>query len=317
MQESTKEILFKISDILGRNILNVANDEKKISRTKNTYFKDKDLHELERLKVQQQLLKDFDRDAYNRLLEDKRDLVVLDLGSNDGSLVMDRLGCRDEVKKIIAIEIDPETVKRSNEKYQEDKIEFFCLDLESKDFMESLNQIMLDQGIEAFDFVNISMILLHIENPERLLWKLRKVLKPKASVFIRDIDDGFNVAYPDPQNIFQKTMDICARRKESGYRKSGREIYSILHNAQYTNIRLEKQGINTIGMSADEREAFFNTYFSFIIEDAKNRVMENPNDLAIKKEYDWLSDNSDELEESFYQKNFFFNLGFMIFTAQK
>ncbi len=317
MQESTKEILFKISDILGRNILNVANDEKKISRTKNTYFKDKDLHELERLKVQQQLLKDFDRDAYNRLLEDKRDLVVLDLGSNDGSLVMDRLGCRDEVKKIIAIEIDPETVKRSNEKYQEDKIEFFCLDLESKDFMESLNQIMLDQGIEAFDFVNISMILLHIENPERLLWKLRKVLKPKASVFIRDIDDGFNVAYPDPQNIFQKTMDICARRKESGYRKSGREIYSILHNAQYTNIRLEKQGINTIGMSADEREAFFDTYFSFIIEDAKNKVMENPNDLAIKKEYDWLSDNSDELEESFYQKNFFFNLGFMIFTAQK
>ena len=112
-------------------------------------------------------------------------------------------------------------------------------------------------------------------------------------------------------------MDICARRKESGYRKSGREIYSILHNAQYTNIRLEKQGINTIGMSADEREAFFNTYFSFIIEDAKNRVIENPNDLAIKKEYDWLSDNSDELEESFYQKNFFFNLGFMIFTAQK
>ena len=61
------------------------------------------------------------------------------------------------------------------------------------------------------------------------------MLKNNGDIFIRDIDDGFNVAYPDPQDVFKKTMEICANIKESGYRKSGREIYSLLHKSKYTN----------------------------------------------------------------------------------
>ena len=316
MQESTNELLFKISDIIGKNLLHVTQEPKEV-REKNAYFQSTDTKEIERLKVQQQLLKTFDADVYDRLLEGKHDLVVLDVGSNNGSLVMDRLGRREEVKKIIALEIDAETVKFANEKYQGQKIDFYCLDIESKDFLDSLYQIMEENEIEAFDFINISMILLHVENPERLLWKLRKVLKPNGDVFIRDIDDGFNIAYPDPQDVFKKTMEICARSKESGYRKSGREIYSLLHNTRYTNIKLEKQGINNIGMSLEEKEAFFNTYFSFIIIDAKTHMLDNPADLTAKNEYEWLDDNFDELEEAFYQNSFFFNLGFVIFTAKK
>lgn len=316
MQESTNELLFKISDIIGKNLLHINQEHKEV-REKNAYFQGSDTKEIERLKVQQQLLKTFDADVYDRLLEGKHDLVVLDVGSNNGSLVMDRLGRREEVKKIIAVEIDAETVKLANEKYQGQKIDFYCLDIESKDFLDSLCQIMDENEIEAFDFINISMILLHVENPERLLWKLRKVLKTNGDVFIRDIDDGFNIAYPDPQDVFKKTMEICARSKESGYRKSGREIYSLLYNTRYSNIKLEKQGINNIGMSLEEKEAFFNTYFSFIIVDAKTHMLDNPADLTAKKEYEWLYDNFDELEEAFYQNSFFFNLGFVIFTAKK
>ena len=70
-------------------------------------------------------------------------------------------------------------------------------------------------------------------------------------------------------------------------------------------------------MSLEEKEAFFNTYFSFIIIDAKTHMLDNPADLTAKNEYEWLDDNFDELEEAFYQNSFFFNLGFVIFTAKK
>ena len=86
-------------------------------------------------------------------------------------------------------------------------------------------------------------------------------------------------------------MEICANSKESGYRKSGREIYSLLHKSKYTNIKFEKQGITTVGMSMEEKEAFFNTYFSFIIIDAKTHMLNNPADVKAKKEYNWLEDN--------------------------
>lgn len=317
MQESTQELLFKISDIIGKNLLNIAHDSTKEVREKNTYFQSSDTKEIERLKVQQQLLKTFDKDIYDKLVTGKKDLVVLDIGSNDGTLVMERLGSRSEVQKIIAIEIDEDTVKKANEQYKDQNIEFYSLDIENKDFLEELYLIMDKNSIEAFDFINISMVLLHVENPERLLWKLRKVLKNNGDIFIRDIDDGFNVAYPDPQDVFKKTMEICANSKESGYRKSGREIYSLLHKSKYTNIKFEKQGITTVGMSMEEKEAFFNTYFSFIIIDAKTHMLNNPADVKVKKEYNWLEDNYDELEEAFYQNDFFFNLGFVIFTAKK
>ena len=48
-------------------------------------------------------------------------------------------------------------------------------------------------------------------------------------------------------------MEICANSKESGYRKSGREIYSLLHKSKYTNIKFEKQGITTVGISMEEK----------------------------------------------------------------
>ena len=46
-------------------------------------------------------------------------------------------------------------------------------------------------------------------------------------------------------------------------------------------------------------------------------MLNNPADVKAKKEYNWLEDNNDELEEAFYQNDFFFNLGFVIFTAKK
>ena len=70
-------------------------------------------------------------------------------------------------------------------------------------------------------------------------------------------------------------------------------------------------------MDYDQREAFFDVYFSFILDDAKLMVEKYPDQVRARENYEWLKDVYDELEEAFYQDDFFFNLGFMSFSAIK
>ena len=70
-------------------------------------------------------------------------------------------------------------------------------------------------------------------------------------------------------------------------------------------------------MDIDEKEAFFDVYFSFILEDLKIMRQKYPNDKRIEADYCWYKDNYEVFEEKFHEDGFFFNLGFMFFTAKK
>ena len=43
----------------------------------------------------------------------------------------------------------------------------------------------------------------------------------------------------------------------------------------------------------------------------------NPNDIEIRNDYEWYRDIYDSLEEQFQDDAFYFNLGFVMFTARK
>lgn len=319
-EECIKDLLHRVREYLGEDLVQKqqhSEESVQQERYRNAYFSEADKKEVRRLEIQQQLLRSFDKDVYDKLLAGKSNMNVLDLGSNDGSMLYDRLGSRDCVNKIIATELNPDTVARANKKYEGSKLHFYQLDVESGDFVERLRAIMEEHQIDKFDMVNISMLLLHIQNPHLLIWKLRHVMKKGAVLFIRDIDDGFNVAYPDPQGDFKRAISICNRNEDSGFRHSGREIFTILQDAKFNNIKLEKLGMSTVGMDLDEREAFFDVYFSFVLSDCGLMMKKYPNDKSYAEDYHWLSSQYDELEEAFYQDNFFFNIGFVTYTADR
>ena len=134
---------------------------------------------------------------------------------------------------------------------------------------------------------------------------------------IKDIDDGYNIAYPDEHGYFARVMEICAKDDYSGYRQSGRQIYTLLKHAGYTDVSLEKMGLSTIGMDYDERSALFDTYFSFILEDFKLMLERCPADNDIRDIYKWYENVYEDLEETFLKDDFYFNLGFVMYTAKK
>lgn len=290
----------------------------KNERTQNTYFAYDDKKERRRLKIQQNLMKEYDSAVYDGVKTNYKTLKILDVGSNNGDFIMDRLGNSENVDKLIGLEYDEKSVQAANEKYGiKDKIAFYKLDIEADDFDSELEEIAEEQDIEKFNVINISMVLLHLKSPYKLLKNLRKVLSDDGVLIIKDIDDGLNVAYPDEKGEFARVIGICGKNETSGFRESGRQIYTLLNRAGYKKVKLEKQGLSTVGMDYEQRSAFFDTYFSFILEDLKIMKARYPDDKRIATDCDWYQKSYEELEEKFQDETFFFSLGFMIFTAYK
>lgn len=287
------------------------------SRTENTYFFYADTKERRRLKIQRELMKSFDEETYRKVAEEFVEYRILDLGSNNGDFVMDRIAASPKTEKLIGLEFDSDAVAESNRKYsQPGKIGFFQCNVEAEDFAEQLEEIMAQMGVDDFNIINISMLLLHLKSPYRVLRTVRKYLARGGRIIVKDIDDGFNLVYPDDNGDFARIIDICNKNETSGYRHSGRQVYTLLRRAGYRDIVLEKMGLSTVGMDFEERSALFDTYFSFILEDLVIMTERYPHDQRIAKDYAWYKENYEELEERFQDEALYFNLGFMMFTAR-
>lgn len=298
---------------------NVESETKKdYQREGNAYIFSDDKKEIRRLKIQQDLMVDFDRAVYDRVCSSYDELRVLDIGSNTGAFVNDRIVKRGNVVKLIGLEFDRGFVDSSNAKYgEEGRIKFFEQNVEDEDFDERLQDYMDELDVESFNVVNISMLILHLKSPYKMLKAIRRFLDRGATVIVKDIDDGFNVAYPDEDGSIQRIYNICKKSRTSGYRNSGRQIYTLLMRSGYRNVCFEKMGISTPGMDYEKRSALFDTYFSFILEELKIYVKANPEDKRAVKDLEWYDAIYEDLEAKFQDENFFFNLGFVLFTAKK
>lgn len=91
----------------------------------------------------------------------------------------------------------------------------------------------------------------------------------------------------------------------------------LLCDAGYSEVKLERQGLSSIGMSLEEKETLFNMYFPFTLENAKIMMEKYSWNQDYKKDYLWYAEQYEELHRRFLEPNFIFSLGFMTYTAQK
>ena len=252
--------------------------------------------------------------AYEKLLAGKSDLNVLDLGCGNGTALMSRLGNRPEVGKIIGIEFDADAVNYANTKYGSDTVKFYVGDLESDDFENLIERIMEETEIEKFDFINMLAIVSHLKSPSRLFKIIKRFCKKGAVLLVRNIDDGMNIFFPDDNDRFRHALSLLAQCEATGYRYSGRELYTIMARRGYKNITLERCGLSTVGMSYEERSAFFDVIFKFIKQGIKAEAA-NTSDAKLIAEQEWLEEEYDEMEDEFLSNEFFMLFGFILYTA--
>lgn len=297
------------------NILRPINFKKDLQKRRaDRYVGGASEEELFYLKNQRNMLELYDKEVYDKIILDKK--YVLDIGCNDGFSTYQNFERYNNLTTVIGIDKAKECIETANVNYSNDRFKFYCEDIESENFESRLNEIKQENKIVKFDFINITMVLLHLVNPFKLLRTLRKHLNPNGILFIRDIDDSFNFAFPDSDKIFERLGAICSYCDVFGYRNSGKEIYSLLKNSGYSKVKIAKQGLNTSEMNVDDKETLFNIYYGYIPTAMKTMLEKNPDNLEIIGDKKWVDEIIDEALIRFLKTDFIFSLGYIIYLAQ-
>ena len=286
-------------------------------RHSNAYYEESDEKERARLLIQQRLLEKFDGELYDAVAAERDGMYVLDLGSANGSFAMSRFGGRKNLGFFLGIEFNGEAVDSANAVYGNDHIVFEQCDLEGEEVENVIKKACEKYSIDGFNVVNISMLILHLKNPVRLLKRIRKFVKSGATIVVKDIDDGLNLAYPDHEGNFEYAIQLCSKNPLAGFRASGRQIPYFLRKSGYRDINLVRAGLNTLEMDFDEREALFHIYFSFIYGDFATLAQQSPGNTLYCESAEWMKKHYEELADEFMSDDFFFSLGFMLYTAKK
>ena len=288
--------------------------QQKAAERKDSHYKVQEI-ELERLKGQNELLKSFDADIYNDVFDRYVNSNVLDVGCSSGNMLVP-FAQEKHVEKFMGIDISSEAIQRALEQYKIENYNFYVNDVTDPDFAAQLSAQMKFMGIERFDIINVSMVLLHLKEPMKVLETLKQFLSEDGTVIIRDIDDGLNFAYPDPERLFDRIYKICANDEQSGHRNNGRQIYHDLRRAGFSRIRLERQGLASIEMSAEQKDTFFHMYFPFILSNSQLMAEKYPWNVEYQDDYKWYKENYTHIHKQFMHQDFVFSLGFVSYSAQ-
>ena len=277
-----------------------------------------DEKEKQRLEFQKNLTRNEDLKVLKPILENKTEFNILDIGCNNGNLIVDRIeSLKVNINQLIGIDRSKEMINEANEINSSDVYSFYFADVEKENFDEDIIKIMEDKQIEGFDLVCLSMVLLHLSKPYYALKKLRKFMNKDSTIFIRDMDDTLAMVYPDEKGLFEKSMKISNDIEMAGFRNFGRQIPNLLKEAGFNNIILHPESINTLGMNHDDKEALFNTNFSFIIIDLPLLMKRYPDEKKYKEYDKWMKSSYEEMERSFQADDFFYQMGTVLFTAKK
>ena len=269
--------------------------------------------ERKRIDLQHHFVYLFAKDVYDRLLIDTENASFLDVGCNTG--VQSKMFLENKtIKHYVGIDREAAALEQAAISFPAGHL--YQCDCESAEFSDRLTQIEKELGISGFDYINISMLLLHTRNPSILIDVLSDHLTENGRIIVLDIDDGFNIAYPDTEGMFEKAVQLCFKTEYSGFRHCGRAINKFFSDTDLNDITLHKLGLSTCGMTRKEREYFFDIYFWFVLDDLQKMHNECPEDKFIKADYEWLRDNYAVMKNTFKKKDFFFNLGFVLYSAK-
>lgn len=239
-----------------------------------------------------------------RELGSNRPLYALDLGCAYGYVTKDRFAAFENVR-VVGLDRSADCIEFAKAKRAADRISYYCVDLESPDFDETMQTIMDEQGIEKFDLVFSTLVLHHLKDPVKLLIRVRKYLAKGGYIIVRGSDDGSVIAYND-QGLVQKIIDKHLSTPGTSDRLNGRKLYYQLFTSGYKDIRMMSYIKDLSGKDFDERHDIFEERFSYRIDYIKNLLKKDPANILLKNDLEWMEYALNKLEELFGNESFWY-----------
>lgn len=267
--------------------------------------------------MQEELFKPYEQPVYERVL-DRPGLLVLDIGSNDGTKTVQRLDYKN-VKTVIGLDHNRGLVDAAGKKYSGrcggTRFVFCVCDVERMDFETQLRACMKTENVPAFDVVHLSFILMHMKNPEKLLERLKHVLAPDGKLLIVDVDDDLSSLTPDRYGLFGEFKGMLARDPFAGDRTCGGRLPDILNRVGYSRIVGERDALCADQTEFRKKEEMFEVFCSYLAEDtAALRKREPANEDYVRWET-WLGQNYERLRSAVMAGDTVFSIGIRMITA--
>ena len=272
-----------------------------------------DVGEINRLAVQNRLFLSAEKPIYRQIMNGSG-LTVLDIGCNNGSKTVDRFK-RDNVDKVIGVEYHQKLVDSAQKKYGGDKFVFYCLDAESADFISQVKEILAENNIESVDIIHISLVLMHLKNPQSLLNKLRDILSPNGKIIIVEAEDSASRLTPDKSGLFRDFMQLLKSDPWAGDRALADKLPEYLKNAGYCRISKHTASIHAGGSERQKKKDIIDVFFSYLPLDIKQLCRISPENAEYKRCMKWLDSNYSTLTDEILKENAEISMGICVYTG--
>lgn len=269
--------------------------------------------ELKRLMVQGRLLSEYEQPIYQKVIDGRKGLTLLDVGCNNGWKTKERFSDKN-FKKIIGIDCLDQLVDQARERFGNDVLSFYACDVATEDFTEKLQQIMQKENIHAFDIIHCSFMLMHTKEQEDILKRLKTFLAPGGKLIVIEPDDSTSYMNPDPDGIYKEFLQVLSADPYAGKRNMGAELPGLFSNSGYTDIQLECSEIASSGNEITKKEHIFDTFCAYLLEDLILLRQDAEGD-AYQKEWEWVQKNLDKLRQLMTDEASTVSMGVKIYTC--
>ena len=219
-----------------------------------------------------------------------------------------------EFSKVFITLCNHEQISIARKYFSDENKHFFYDPTDSAEDLDSLlSKIEKEHDVEGFDFIYLNLLLMDSDDPIKKLKVFRNHLNDNGIIFVRDIDDTYLCAHPDPSGIFDKAISIVNDDKYAGNRHIGREIYTLLKMVGAAEVRRCPNLLTTVGMSHRNKERTFNAWFGFQTSEFQTLVDEEPDNLLYRSDLEWFESHLSEMEQNFLRDDFFFSCGFVYY----
>ena len=269
--------------------------------------------ELKRLMVQGRLLSEYEQPIYQKVIDGRKGLTLLDVGCNNGWKTKERFSDKN-FKKIIGIDCLDQLVDQARERFGNEVLSFYACDVATEDFTEKLQQIMQKENIHAFDIIHCSFMLMHTKEQEDILKRLKTFLAPGGKLIVIEPDDSTSYMNPDPDGIYKEFLQVLSADPYAGKRNMGAELPGLFSNSGYTDIQLECSEIASSGNEITKKEHIFDTFCAYLLEDLILLRQDAEGD-AYQKEWEWVQKNLDKLRQLMTDEASTVSMGVKIYTC--
>lgn len=271
--------------------------------------------ELERLTIQGRLLSIYEQPVYQKAISGRRGLTLLDVGCNNGWKTKTRFSA-DNFKKVIGIDCLRPLVEQAKQKQTDGVFSFHTCNVMKADFTETLRRIMREKAVCAFDIIHCSFILMHTEDPEEVLKRLRSFLLPGGKLIVIEADDTESNMAPDTDGLFQKFLEVLSDDPYAGRRTMGKELPQLLLNCGYTDIRCECVKVDSSGNERQKKESIFQTFCSYLPDDLLLLKKQNEKNVTYQYNLEWVQENFEKLHGQMTDDATSISMGVKIYTCR-